>query len=294
MKIMWKIRAMSGSFACDLACASSRLTDDLRQPTLRDLPDGSKAPDYGRLTLFDLVAARALDLSRTESGPLTPSTALTRTVFARMAELRLIRATIPAESGQVLGRSIYEKVSWTPEEAFPSGSELAAALRRHASRAAGGDAVRHEQVEIWLVLAVSELEGYARHLLKGAPATEVALDRFVRILPHLLRMASVVAVRRALWLHLRGPQLVAMPTPNVEAPSSFAEQLVARVYATALRMEGREDNQQFTPAEAAPVPLMRRVFLSEASAIGLRYWTRVPSLPALTQDASPYGHRHRV
>lgn len=269
------------------------MTDDLRQPTLRDPPEGSNAPDPGRLTLFDLVAARALDLSRTESAPLTPSPSLTRAVFARMAELGVISAASGAESDEVLGRSIYGRAVWSPESGFPTGPELAAALRRHAFGSARGESLQLERVGIWLKLAVSEIEGYARHLLRGMPATEVALSTMVRLLPNLLRTASVVAVRRALWLHLRGPQVVAMPTPEVDAPHTFAEQMVARVFTTALRMEGRGDNQQFTPVDGAPVPLLRSVFLSEACAIGRRYWTQPPNISALNQDAGPDGCRRR-
>lgn len=290
---MWRRPGMSGSFAIVLAYASSRLTDDLRQPTLRDPPEGSKAPDSGWLTLFDLVAARALDLSLTESAPLTPSPSLTRAVFARMMELRVIRAAGEAKSDEVLGRSIYERAVWSSDGDFPTGHDLATALRRHAFGSARGESVQLEQAEIWLRLAVSELEGYARHLLRGTPATELALAHFVRLLPNLLRTASVAAVRRALWLHLRGPQVAAMPTPQEDAPNAFAEQMVARVFATARRMEGRDDNLQFTPVDGAPVPLMRRVFLTEACAIGLRYWTRPPTLSVLNQEASAHGYHRR-
>lgn len=288
---MWRSAGRSVTFVALLASASSRLTDDLRQPTLNDPPDGRRAHDAGRLTLLDLVAARALDLSRTEAAPLAPSLTLSRQVLSTLAEKGIVRLVSNDDCQPTTIRSVYGQFAWSAAANFPLGAELARSLRGYVGNPVRRDAIRHEQVAVWRRLAEAELEGYARHLLRGAGAAELSIGRLMGLFPALLRTVSTAAVRRALWLHLRGPQLVQPPTSPPDAAASFAEQLAARIFTTALLVQGQSANRQFIPAEKSPTPLMRSVFLSDACALGSRYWSCCPSPTHLAPELDADGHR---
>lgn len=267
------------------------MTDDLRQPTLNAPPVGSRAHDAGRLTLLDLVAARALDLSRTEAAPLAPSVTLSRQLLATLAEKGIVRL-LPADDAQPSTiRSVYGQFAWATIAKFPLGEDLTKSLRRYVGDPARRETIRPEQVALWRMLAEAELEGYARHLLRGVGAAEPSLGRLMGLFPALLRTVSTAAVRRALWLHLRGPQLVYPPESTADAAASFAEQLAARVFTTALLVHGQNANHQFIPAESSPTPLVRRVFLADVCALGRRYWSCCPSLAYLTTETDADGRR---
>lgn len=266
------------------------MTDDLRQPTLNAPPHGTRTHDAGRLTLLDLVAARALDLSRTEAAPLAPSVTLSRQVLSRLADRGVVRLASAEDCQPNTIRSVYGQFSWAAAD-FPCGAELARSIRRYVGDPVRRDAIRHEQVAVWRLLAEAELEGYARHLLRGVGAAEPSHTRLIALFPALLRSVSTAAVRRSLWLHLRGPQLVYPAASTPSAAASFAEQLAARVFTTALLLQGQNENRQFIPAEKSPTPLMRNVFLTDVCALGRRYWSCCPSLTNLDNGLDADGRR---
>lgn len=264
-----------------LASRTSRLTDDLRQPTLFAVRADSP-PFSGRWRLFELVALRVIELSRAQASPLTPSHTLTDQVLATGEQCGLIArsaANEPNSSPRV--RGVYEDVSWTPLHAGRRHGDAAADLRKYVHDPLNRPLIRGEQLDLWMLLAEAEIDGYVRHLLRHHPLND-QLSRALRLETRVvIRHVSLVTLRRALWTHLRGPESADPEAIGPAAERQWARALAARIVTAALAGHARADNSRFMPSPTQPCPIMRTVFFSEATQLGSRYWTITPSLNAL-------------
>jgi len=261
------------------------LTDDIRQQTL-SAHLASHPELSGRRRLLELVSRRVIELSRAKPSPLTPSLALTERVLSSAERCGLIvRPGASDASHSTTVRSVYEDVSWALQSSEPPNASAEKELRRYVHDTLNRSHIRQEQLDLWMQLAEAEIDGYVQHLLRHHPARRElsnALNAGAKAaVPH----ASISAVRRALWIHLRGPESTSLEAVCPGDPSRWARMFAARVASAAMALHGRSDTARFVPSSAQPRPLMRTIFQTEATRLGLQYWTSTPALIALHTDA---------
>lgn len=293
---MWICLPGSGSLsACPASCLR-RLTDDIRQPTLISPKEDRISLDSGQLTLFDLVAVRVLELSSSESAPLTPSPVLTRHLLSRLAQRGVIRlgpTSSEEANNRPLVRSVYESISWAVSPSRCSARDAEADLREYVTCPNQVETVRREQLELWLALGTSELDGYARHLLRKSQHADLVAGRLVTYLRRLLERVCIASVRRAIWIHCR-EQTHEAPSSSVAEEVRLADDRAARICATAMSVHGHNTTSRFVPSGTSPIPLIRRVFIGEATFLHHRYWACTPSLSALDSEANTHERQKRI
>lgn len=256
------------------------MSHDATQPTLPDRHESSLEARIRALGFVATAALASFETARDATAPIAPTLRLTFALATRLREcsvLRLLEAP-PRALGFRQARAIYDPVAWEYLADPPELGVLRLVIGDHLQTVALRDF--SEALWLWNALSEAEFEGYVAHLLRRhqmeAGWARPILERSTAELVPL----SLAQKRALAWYGIR------------EGAASFlrsrgdATQCIDTVVRE-LRQQARwmlrnePEVLSWLPQSNWRQPLLLTTFLSRFP-LGQTYWTKVPSLEALS------------
>lgn len=261
------------------------MSHDARQPTLPAQHDGSLEDRIRRLGLSDAAALAAFVAATDDPAPLTPTLRFTFELAERLRRQQVLRLldVMPRSPSWGQARAIYDPIAWEYLTDPLEPGVLRRLATQHLQECVTAS-TPSDALWLWQRLTDAELEGYVAHLLRRHQMDggwiRAILDR---AMPELADLS--LARRRAVaWAGVREGAAAFLRTRGDAA--QCVEAIVCEFRRQA-RWMLRHDAPatSWMPQSSWRQPLLLSLFLSHYS-LGQRYWTEVPSLPALSQADS--------
>lgn len=257
------------------------MADVHRQPTLS--PDSSALVACAEeLTLIQLSAWYALELSTSESVKLTPSRKLTENLFASLEAAGIVKRSTPQDPNS--RTALYDALSWVYDSSTLVTSlelkTLGAVLRTRAR-----DGELDEIARLWSMLALAESEAYLR-------------NQMMRHRLDFENFEEVICLAQALWIKhpLGRRRYLAWHAVRHAAASMMRSgsnlQFAADVLLASIDRRARWLHQKanskaqaseycFVPEASWRSPILVDVFLKDIAPIGHKYWSSLPGAETL-------------